>query len=396
MTTPSSLLADVRRDLDALDAKSRRRRLQPTTPLAGPFIEVDGRRMLDLSSNDYLGLASDPATLAGFYEGVAAAPDLATASGGATASRLLSGNRAICSELEAALSEAYGREVLVFNSGYHANIGVLPALAGRGDLVLLDRLCHASIIDGVRLTGARWLRYRHGDMAHLEQLLLEKGPDARRLFIVSESIFSMDGDCIDVAALVDIKTRYGATLILDEAHAAGVLGARGLGAAEAAGVLGGVDILVGTLGKAYGSMGAFVVAEKEICSYLINRARSFIFSTGLPPSVHAWSAATFRRALAATAARSHLAILVDRFRSALEKAGLQTYGNSQIVPVILGSDAAAVSAAEALQAEGYWCLPIRPPTVPRNTARLRFSLCANMTWDHLADVVPVLQRAVDA
>ncbi len=396
MTSPSPLLSDIRHELDALEAKSRLRRLRPTTPLAGPYIEVDGRRMLDLSSNDYLGLASDPAALAEFYEGVAAVPDLARRSGGATASRLLSGNRAVCGELEEALSAAYGQAALVFNSGYHANIGIIPALADRKDLVLLDRLCHASIIDGVRLSGANWLRYRHGDMDHLEQLLRDKGSDARRIFIVSESVFSMDGDCIDVAALVDIKTRYGATLVLDEAHAVGVLGDRGLGAAEAAGVLDRVDILVGTLGKAYGSMGAFVVAEEDLCSYLVNHARSFIFSTGLPPSVHAWSVAAFRNALVATAERNHLATLAARFRAALEEAGLQTCGNSQIVPVILGNDAAAVAAAEALQAAGYWSLPIRPPTVPSNTARLRFSLCANMTWDDLAGVIPVLQRAVSA
>jgi 8-amino-7-oxononanoate synthase len=394
MTTSSSLLTDIRRELDALETQSRLRRLRSTTPLAGPYIEVDGRRMLDLSSNDYLGLASDSAALAAFCESAAAHPELARASGGATASRLLSGNRAVCGELEAALGSAYGRSALVFNSGYHANIGVLPALAGREDLVLLDRLCHASIIDGVRLSGANWRRYRHGDMAHLEQLLQEKGSEARRIFIVSESVFSMDGDCIDVAALVDVKTRYGATLILDEAHAVGVLGSRGLGAAETAAVLDRVDILVGTLGKAYGSMGAFVVAEKDICSYLVNRARSFIFSTGLPPSVHAWSLLAFRRALAAEEDRSHLAALAERFRDALTGAGLETYGNSQIVPVILGSDAAAVAAAEALQTEGYWSLPIRPPTVPRNTARLRFSLCANMTWNDLEGVIPVLQKAV--
>ena len=396
MTETSTLLADIRHELAELDANSRLRRLRPTTPLAGPYVEVDGRRMLDLSSNDYLGLASDTESLAAFCEQTAAVPELALAAGGATASRLLSGNRAVCAELEAALGRAYDRAALVFNSGYHANIGVLPALAGREDLVLLDRLCHASIIDGVRLSGARWLRYRHGDMAHLEQLLTERRGDARRVFVVSESVFSMDGDCVDVAALVALKERYDATLVLDEAHAVGVLGPRGLGAAEASGVLGRVDILVGTLGKAFGSMGAFVVADEAICSYLVNCARSFIFSTGLPPSVHAWSVAAFRRALAADAERAHLAALAQRFRDALEEAGLQTYGNSQIVPVILGSDAAAVAAAEALQAEGYWSLPIRPPTVPPNTARLRFSLCANMTWDELAGVIPVLQKAVKA
>lgn len=392
MSGPSTLLADVTRELESLEARARLRTLRSTVPLPGPYVEVTGRRMLDLSSNDYLGFASDPDMLGNFHAQQAATPELARYAGGATASRLLSGNRPVCAELEAVLGQAYGRPALLFNSGYHANIGLLTALAGRDDLVLLDRLCHASIIDGVRLSGARWLRYHHGDMDHLESLLRDKGPAAWRLFIVSESVFSMDGDCADIAALVELKERYGAVLVLDEAHAVGVLGRRGLGAAEAAGVLDRVDILVGTLGKAYGSMGAFVVAPQAICSYLVNGARSFIFSTGLPPSVHAWSLVTFQRALAADRERAHLATLAQRFRAALMEAGLRTHGSSQIVPVILGSDAAAVSASETLQASGYWALPIRPPTVPPNTARLRFSLCANMTWEELAGVIPLLQQ----
>ena len=395
MDSPPSLLDDVRCELEALEKRSRRRRLRPTTPLTGPFIEAHGHRMLDLSSNDYLGLASDPNVLAEFHRHESlTSPELARCAGGATASRLLSGNRVVCEDLESALGDAYGRSALLFNSGYHANIGVLPALAQRGDLVLLDRLCHASIIDGVRLSGARWHRYRHGDIKHLEQLLQQQRGAARRIFIVSESIFSMDGDCADLEALVDVKTRYHATLVLDEAHAVGVLGPQGLGAAEDVGLLEHVDILIGTLGKAYGSMGAFVVAEEAICDYLINHARSFIFSTGLPPNVQAWSIETFRRALGATAKRHHLKTLADRFREALKTAGLAVTGNSQIVSVILGSDASAVTAAEALQAEGYWCLPIRPPTVPPNTARIRFSLCANMTWGTLEGVIPVLKNVV--
>ena len=393
MSTPSTLFADIREELATLEAHARLRKLRATSPLPGVYIDVAGRRMLDLSSNDYLGFASNVEMLARF-QAEQRDGDLGRCSGGSTASRLLSGNRPVADALEGAVGQAYGRTALLFNSGYHANIGTVSALAGQGDLVLLDRLCHASIIDGVRLSGARWLRYRHGDMQHLESLLQNKVEGARRIFVVSESIFSMDGDCADVSALVRLKEQYGAVLILDEAHAVGVRGSRGLGVAEEAGLLDRVDILVGTLGKAYGSMGAFVVASEDVCSYLINSARSFIFSTGLPPHVHAWSLATWHSALEADSARMHLRELAARFREALVAAGIRTGGDSQIVPVIVGSDAAAVATAAALQAEGYWVLPIRPPTVPPNTARLRFTLCANMQWDALAPIIPVIKKAL--
>jgi len=356
----------------------------------GAFIVYDGQRMLNLSANDYLGLAGDSRRAEAFHRSLSAGD----AGLGSSASRLLSGDHAATFRLEAELAAAYGprREALVFNSGYHANAGILPALAGRRDLVLVDKLAHASIMDGIRLGNAKWGRYRHGDLEHLASLLKVKREDYDCIFIVTESIFSMDGDRADLPGLVELKKRFGAILYVDEAHAVGVRGARGLGLGEEAEVLDEIDILVGTFGKALASMGAFVILDPTLKTHLVNTMRPLIYSTALPPCVVNWTREVFGAMQSMTEARRALAALAEQFRAALQESGMITRGASQIVPVILGENEIAVACSERLRRDGCLVFPIRPPTVPRGSARLRFSLSAVMDW---ADIAPIPERLAE-
>jgi 8-amino-7-oxononanoate synthase len=282
--------------------------------------------------------------------------------------------------MEADLKSAYGpeRRALVLNSGYHANIGILPALAGRGDLILSDRLNHASLVDGMRLSRAEWIRYRHGDMGHLREILAARRSKVRRVFLVTETVFSMDGDMADMKALRDLKLEFDAILYVDEAHAVGVRGKRGLGLSEEAGVLADVDILVGTFGKALASTGAYVISSELIHDVLVNAMRSLIFTTALPPVVLHWSRHVFECVIKAEDRRESLARNTARFRRELAEQQVVTTGSTHIVPVMVGGDAAAVALAEGLKEAGYLVPPIRPPTVPEGTARLRCSLGAGM------------------
>jgi 8-amino-7-oxononanoate synthase len=372
--------------LAALAGEDRLRRLNPVEARDGAYVTRDGRKLLNLSSNDYLGLAGDAGELASFYEGRTAANTLDAYGLGSSASRLMTGSTRLSEELEATLAERYGRAALLFNSGYHANLGILPALAGRRDLILSDKLNHASIIDGLRLSEAQHLRYRHGDWEHCGSLLEKERSQCDKVFVVTESIFSMDGDTADLREFVRLKNRYGAFLYVDEAHAVGVRGATGLGVCEEQGVVAEVDVLLGTFGKALASLGAYAVVGAPLKPYLVNTMRPFIFTTALPPVVVNWNLRVFGRLAGLSRERAALRDLSDRFRRAVGGTGLETRGDSQIVPVIVGENARAVALADKLLDEGYLALPIRPPTVPPGSARLRFSLCAHMTWEDVAAV----------
>lgn len=379
----ANLAEACRAELERLRGLGRHRSLPLLSRGPGARVERAGTSLLNLSSNDYLGLGADEALLRAFF---AETPEQFLDERGMTASssRLLTGTGPACAALEEELAALYGgRECCVFTSGYHANLGILPALGRRGDLFLSDRLNHASIIDGMRLSEAEFRRYRHRDCGHLEDLLRAAAGRPGRTIIVTESVFSMDGDLADLAALVRLKERYGATLIVDEAHAVGVFGERGRGLAEAAGVLDGVDILVGTFGKALASLGAFAVASPPLKEYFVNTVRPFIFTTALPPAVLSWSRLTLRSMQGMGREREELAALGRRLRGELSALGLVTGGDSQIVPVIAGEDDAAVRLALALQEAGYLVLPIRPPTVPPGTARVRLSLTAAAGWEDL-------------
>lgn len=344
----------------------------------------EGRCYRNFSGNDYLGVAGSAELRREFC----AALDPADPAFGfsAASSRLLTGNDPAYGELEAGLAAFYGcgRAALCFNSGYHANIGILPTLARKGDLILSDKLNHASIIDALRLSEAEYKRYRHLDYNQLEELL--KNSSHPRKFIVSESIFSMDGDAADLAILVELKERYGAVLVVDEAHSVGVRGPGGAGSAAAAGLVDRIDVVIGTFGKAFGAAGAYAIVAPVLKEYLVNHARSLIFSTGLPPVIVRWTSFVLRKMPQLEPQRRQLHLLGDALRRTIRNADYATGGDSQIVPLMVGGNAAAVRLAETLRAHGILVFAIRPPTVPPGTARLRFSLNAGLTAEDIAQV----------
>jgi 8-amino-7-oxononanoate synthase len=342
---------------------------------------------VNLCSNDYLGLSADPR----LREAVASA-----LAGGAavcsTGSRLLSGNAKIWEELESEIAQFMGSDAaLYFNSGYSANLGLLAAVIHPGDVVFSDAANHASIIDGLRLAGAHKVIFPHRDLDSLERELRKPEFGSTQKFIVSESVFSMDGDCAPIADLVALAERYGAEMIIDEAHATGVMGPQGRGLVAASGLAGRVLAAVYPCGKALAGMGCFVCCSETIKQYLVNRARTFIFSTALPPYVAAQMRAAIRIVAAADRERADLATLAVSLRQSLRQAGFDVgCSDSQIIPVLLGENERAVRFSALLSEAGFGVRAIRPPSVPAGTSRLRLSLNAKLSTNLLARFVDVL------
>jgi len=345
------------------------RKLKPASARRGCVISFDGKEFIDFSSNDYLGFSRHPRLI---EAGKKALDEFGASS---SASRLLSGDLLIHHQLEEKTARFKRKEAaLVFNSGYQANVGIISALYGKGDCVFSDRLCHASIIDGIFLSGAKHFRYRHNDSSHLELLLKKERGKFKRALVITETVFSMDGDRALLGELVCLKEKYGCQLMVDEAHATGIFGKNGSGVVEEEGLEKKVDFIMGTFSKALGSFGAYFAASQEVKEYLINTCRSFIYSTGLPPAVIACSLEALDLVKELPERRQALLKRAQYLRAALKEKGFQAKGDSQIVPVVTGEAAQAVALAEKLRLEGYWVLPIRPPTVPRGQACLRFSL----------------------
>jgi 8-amino-7-oxononanoate synthase len=345
----------------------------------------DGRRLLDLSSNDYLGLTCHPTV-------VEAAARAARRRSGATASRLIVGTDPAYAALEGKLADFQGAEAaLVFGSGYLANVGVISCLVGPEDAVFSDSLNHASIIDGCRLSRATIYRYGHRDLDELEAMLQRaEQAGARRKLIVTETVFSMNGETAPLAEIVELKERYGAALFVDEAHADGVFGPHGEGYAHELGVADQVDLHLGTFGKAFGAYGAYVAGPSLWIDYLTNAARSFVFTTALPPAVIGTVDAAVDVVREAHELRANLLEHAARFRNRLSALGLDTCDSrTQIIPVVVGESEAALTFSQALEGAGLLAVAIRPPTVPPGTARLRFSITA---LHQEAD----LDRALDA
>jgi len=365
------------------------RTLRPVNRLADGRLrlanEPNSPALLDFSSNDYLALSTHPAVIE------ASRVALAQWGAGAGAARLMSGDLALHHQLEAAVAGLKGKEAaLLFGSGFMANAGVIPALVGRGDVVFADRLDHASIYDGCRLSGAKLHRFRHNDIGHLEELLASHRGRGEALVVV-ESIYSMDGDRCPLADLVALKERYEFLLLVDEAHATGLFGANGGGVIEADGVGGAVDLAMGTFGKALGSYGAYLAGSREIIDYLVNRARSFIYSTALPPAVLGASLAAVELVRADVSLRDELWARVTRFKERLRQGGLAAdLGPSQIVPVLVGESPLALALVEELREKGLFVTAVRPPTVPENTARLRFSVTRHLSDEDLAGAAVTL------
>ncbi|MDJ0624131.1 MAG: 8-amino-7-oxononanoate synthase [Desulfocapsaceae bacterium] len=352
--------------------------------------------MLNLTSNDYLGLAANKKIHKEFYQSLDDGNLIDNYGLGSASSRLLTGDSYLAHDLEELIGRHYGRPAcLLFNSGYHANIGILPTLARKNDLILSDKLNHASIHDGMRLSRAAFKRFRHRDYDHLADLLKDNRKKYETVFIVTESVFSMDGDEADLQILVEMKKRFDCLLYVDEAHGVGVHGEKGLGKVEQHDVIDEVDLIVGTFGKAYASIGAYVLCNTAIKEFLINSSRSLIFTTALPPVVIHWNGFIFKRALEMSQERRKLMVLADTLRDALYQAGLETAGSTNIVPVIIGENQQTVTMAEQMQDQGFLIFAVRPPTVPEGTARFRLSLTAAMQWHDIEHLPQRITQTMD-
>lgn len=376
--------------LKDLDASGNLRRL-PDVVHDGRWIIRDGHRMLNLSSNDYLGLAVRSDLQAEFL----ASEYAVTLPLSSSSSRLLTGNFSVYTALEQYIAESFGREsALLFNSGYHANTGILPALADKHTLILADKLVHASIIDGIRLCDAEFRRFRHNDYEHLERILSGNAKDYETIILVTESIFSMDGDVADLPRLVSLKRQYpNVMLYVDEAHAIGVRGERGLGVAEECGLMAEIDLLVGTFGKAMASMGAYLVCSEVIRSYLVNKMRPLIFSTALPPFQVAWTLFLWQKLESLGRERRNLRNQSRCLARSLSGRGGEI-SDSHIVPFIIGDSMECVRVSEELQRKGFYCLPVRPPTVPKGTSRIRFSLTATVTDEEMDGLIKTIREVL--
>lgn len=374
--------------LESLDREAMRRHLRVIDSAHGARVTVGGRSVLMLSSNNYLGLANHPAVRR------AAAAAIERYGVGAGASRLVAGTLEPLDRLEQSIARLKRVEAaLVFGSGYLANLGAVTALAGRGDTIFSDELNHASLIDGCRLSRAEVRIYRHRDAAHLKALLEDCRSRGRKL-IVTDSVFSMDGDRAPLAEIVSLARRYDAAVMVDEAHAIGVLGPGGAGLTVELGLERAIDVQMGTLSKALGAQGAYVAGSRTLINYLVNRARSFIYTTGLAPAM----AAAADAALAVMAAEpERIARLGDNaayLRRGLSAAGLRVgEGTTPIIPVIIGEARAALAMADQLMSRGCYVIAIRPPTVARGTARLRVTPIADHSRSDLEEAIAAFAAA---
>lgn len=373
-------------ELAALERQGLRRRLRDMTGAQGRKIILDGKEVLNFCSNNYLGLADDPRLRE-------AAVDCIQKEGiGSGASRLICGNMAAHRELETTIARFKGAEsCLTFSTGYMANVGIISSIFGRNDMIFCDRLNHASIIDGIILSQARFKRYPHNDMEALEGIL-RSATGFRRRGIITDSIFSMDGDIAPLDKITELAREYDCLVMIDEAHALGVMGKNGKGLAEHFGVEDRIDIQMGTLSKAAGSFGAYCCGSKELIEFLVNKARSFIYTTALPPAV----AASARKAIEIIrddpALRQKLWANTEYFKKAIVTMGFSTlFSQTPIIPIVVGESAVAVEFSRRLLEQGIFVSAIRPPTVPQNTARLRLTVMATHTRGDLDYVLRELE-----
>lgn len=369
-----------RDEIDRLASSGLYRRLRTLEPAADGRVIINGKEAVLLCSNNYLGLADHPALKNASIDAVS------RYGVGSGASRLVSGNFELHERLEKRLAAFKGTEAaILFNSGYTANIGTIQAIVGRGDTIYSDRLNHASIVDGAILSRARLIRYPHNDFMALRKLL-EKDRGTGRRLIVTDGVFSMDGDIAHLQELAALKREFNALLMVDEAHATAVMGEHGRGSADLLGVSENIDIQMGTLGKGLGSFGAYIAGSRVIIEYLMNSSRSFIFSTSLPPAPLAASIAALEIAASAEGDELRRRLEANRklFSGILKKAGVNTLGSpTQIIPILIGGAAETMNFSKALLEEGIFVQGIRPPTVPAGSCRLRCTVMAVHTAEDL-------------
>jgi glycine C-acetyltransferase len=372
---------------EALKRRGLYRRLRRVDGDQGPEIVLDGRKALNFSSNNYLGLATHPALKKAAQQAVE------RYGCGSGASRLISGNMALYEELEAKIAKLKSTEAaLVFNSGYQTNVGIIPALAGEGDTIFSDALNHASIIDGCRLARAQTVVYPHCDVTFLETALKRTSPGGRKL-IVTETIFSMDGDEAPLGEIVDLAERHGALIMIDEAHATGVFGPNGAGVAAKLGLAERIAVQMGTLGKALGGFGAYVGCDQVVRDFLVNRCRSFIFATALPPPVLAAASAAVDLLYNEPQRRLALWHNIRALREGFRALGFSIGDSeSQILPLVVGDAEKCMAFSERLLESGVYVQGIRPPTVPEVTSRLRVTAMATHTHEHVHRALKMFEQ----
>lgn len=390
-----NLQSTLRRRLAERRERHLYRELKTLAAAPGPAARVDGRELVAFSSNDYLGFACHPDVIAAQQSG-------AELGAGATASHLVNGHLQIHAQLQDKIAEVTGREAaLVFSSGYMANIGTICALVGRGDTVVSDKLNHASLIDGARLCGAASLRFTHSDLDALERQLERAAEAGGNILVAVDGVYSMDGDCAPLAEIADLCRRYGAWLMVDEAHGFGVMGSEQFPAAGsvAAAGLGQEDapVVMGTLGKAAGNAGAFVAGPRELIDYLVQFARPYIYTTGMPPAVAAGGLAAIELMQREPQHRARLGDNIEHFRARAAELELPLAESaSAIQPLLLGCETTVMSVAAELQQSGFLVGAIRPPTVPAGTARLRIALTAAHSEEQIEGLLEALANSLRA
>lgn len=379
-------------ELKKLKDKDVHRFLKEFTSKYSNKIIFNNKELLNLASNDYLGLSTNVELLTNFYDNLNAKTIISHYGLGGTGSRLLTGNHNFYTLLETEILLLYGYDIksnysaLVFNSGYNANVAVLSSIASKGDVIFTDKLNHASIYDGIELSKAKLFRYKHNDYVNLQKLLEQHRNKYKKAFIVSESIFSMDGDVANLKAMVDLKTKHDCLIYIDEAHAFGVYGNNGCGISEENQLIKDIDIIIGTFGKAFASQGAFVLCRNDLKEYIVNHARPFIFTTSLPPINIYWNYFVLKQIKNWNAKRNHLQSLAKIFQNELHANGITSGSSTQIIPIVIGNNAKADEVTAKLREMGYLLFPIKHPVVPKDTARIRISLTANLEWDDIKDL----------
>lgn len=381
-----NLDAVLLKELQALKKEDLFREMRRIDSMQGPSVIIDGRKFILLSSNNYLGLASHPEVI---NAQIKAAEEFGAGSG---ASRLISGNMILHEKLEKRIADFKCTEsAILFSTGYMANVGAISALAGEGDAVICDKLNHASIIDGVRMSGASLRVYPHKNTERLDELL-SKCRGYNKKIIITDGVFSMDGDIAPLPDIVGIADKHSAILMLDDAHATGVIGNHGRGTAEHFGIKDKVDIQMGTLSKAFGNLGGYIAGSRPLIEYIRNKARSFIYSTSLPPSVLGGSIKAIEIVERDTSLRKKLWSNIEKFRNGLMELGYDIMGSeTQIIPVFTGDLGVTMKFSKALFENGVFAPGIRPPTVPKAKCRIRTSLMATHTDQHIDKALEIFK-----
>ncbi len=379
----------IKSEIDELKEENNFRTIKNISKKEGKYIFVNEKKLINLSSNDYLNIGNNKELKEEFFKNHYFGYYFSSSS-----SRLLTGNEEIYFELENNLTRLFNKEkALLFNSGYAANIGIISSIANKKDLILSDKLNHASIIDGIKLSEAKFFRYNHLNYEQLENYLIKERNNFEKAIIISESLFSMDGDFANLEKLIELKKKYNCLLMIDESHSFGVYGKNGLGFCEEKNQLQNIDIVMSGFGKACGSVGAFCVGNSYLIDLLINKARSFIFSTALPPINIAWTNFVIKNIFPIyQEKRLNLIKLSKKFKLDLENIGFKNNSESFIIPIILDNEQQLKTIGKKLLENNYYVLPIRYPTVPKNSPRFRISLTTDVEEADLINFVIALKE----